>query len=400
MRILLIAILATLVLSFQNCSQYKAADDASAATAASQDPVGSTTTSGPLNFVTDQIPDIPDGGSRVPIKMDAGDSSACVLMNDGTLSCWGANTSFQLASDPSKWPQVNVPIPLKALSEVQDFSMGSLAACAIIFGGSVKCWGTFGTVTYTTPTLISGVSNAVRVSVGNGTACALIKNGTVSCWGLQTDGVLGSAGTNFISTAVQISGISQVIQIADSGHHTCVLKNDGTVWCWGSNNSGEVAPGIKTTTIFTPTQIPDITANYIAAGDSHTCAILVDGSVKCWGDSTYSQTGTNLSSMSGVVGLGLGVSQSCAWTSDGDGYCWGDNDVGELGTSFTTVGAKSAVPVKIPGVSGIFSVASGRQFTCALTNQWKIYCFGIGTYGELGYGGTDYSMSPIEVSGF
>ncbi len=79
----------------------------------------------------------------------------------------------------------------------------------------------------------------------------------------------------------------------------------------------------------------------VAAGDDHACAITKTGAAQCWGANTYGQlgNGTKTSSTtpvavtsltSGVVSIGAGLGFTCAVTSDGAVHCWGRDDYGML----------------------------------------------------------------------
>ena len=132
----------------------------------------------------------------------------------------------------------------------------------------------------------------------------------------------------------------------------------------------------------------------IAAGAEHTCAATSDGAVYCWGDNggdlgNNSTTESNVpvqvvgvggdGLLSGVKGIVAGVDYTCALTTDGAVYCWGDNSSGQLGNNSTE---SSTVPVQVVGVggdgllSGITAISAGGDFACALTTDGAVYCWG------------------------
>jgi alpha-tubulin suppressor-like RCC1 family protein len=86
---------------------------------------------------------------------------------------------------------------------------------------------------------------------------------------------------------------------------------------------------------------------------------------------------------------------TCAIYGSGGLHCWGLNASGQLGDGTTT---NSAIPVVVPGVTGVTSVSTGRVHTCALT-QGVVKCWGDGSDGQLGNGTTNSSPTPVPVVG-
>jgi alpha-tubulin suppressor-like RCC1 family protein len=68
-----------------------------------------------------------------------GDVHTCALSTDGTVRCWGGNTSGALGDGlmaDASTPQL-VSIPGKAVS----IAAGPSSACAVLSNGAVVCWG-------------------------------------------------------------------------------------------------------------------------------------------------------------------------------------------------------------------------------------------------------------------
>ncbi len=86
---------------------------------------------------------------------------------------------------------------------------------------------------------------------------------------------------------------------------------------------------------------------------------------------------------------------SCAIYGSGGLHCWGLNASGQLGDGTTT---NSAIPVVVPGLTGVTSVSAGRVHTCALA-QGVVKCWGEGIEGQLGNGTTNSSPTPVPVVG-
>ncbi len=86
---------------------------------------------------------------------------------------------------------------------------------------------------------------------------------------------------------------------------------------------------------------------------------------------------------------------TCAIYGSGGLHCWGSNFSGQLGDGTTK---DSAIPVVVPGLTGVTSVAAGRVHTCALA-LGVVKCWGDGSDGQLGNGTTNSSPTPVAVIG-
>ena len=178
---------------------------------------------------------------------------------------------------------------------------------------------------------------------------------------------------------------------------TCAVL-DRSAWCWGKDASN------------LPTPVSELAAGIsaIAAGASHRCAVQ-SGALKCWGVNSYGQLGINSlmdsTAPTLVTGLGSGVtavsageSHTCA-IHQGALKCWGDNSAGQIGVGSAPY---YNIPQFVAAQSVDFSAASavslGYQHTCAVRSG-AAWCWGSNTYGQLGDGTTNDSLTPVQVTG-
>ncbi|HUL48001.1 MAG TPA: Ig-like domain-containing protein [Steroidobacteraceae bacterium] len=227
-------------------------------------------------------------GSLIPVQVtlanpataiSVGNASACVLMADTTVQCWGSNTQGELGTGSFTGPATcdthpcsPVPVPVTGLKNVTMISVGGLAdvACAVS-AGTVWCWGSNmysqlgqpSTVTQlASPTQISGISTAIAVSVGYSSVCALLADGTVQCWGNNVDGQMGNGTTSSPQTSpVTVSNITTAnpaTAISVNENSACALLKDGTVECWGYAFNGSLGNGEATVNELVPVSVIDL----------------------------------------------------------------------------------------------------------------------------------------------
>jgi len=120
------------------------------------------------------------------------DGHACVLRYQGKISCWGSNRHGELGI-PASSPLMS-PVEVQGLdAPAKAVAVGDGFTCALLEGGTIKCWGNNangqlgmglapGTATPATG-LVIGITDAKAISAGKTAACAVLEGGYVQCWG-------------------------------------------------------------------------------------------------------------------------------------------------------------------------------------------------------------------------
>ena len=169
----------------------------------------------------------------------------------------------------------------------------------------------------------------------------------------------------------------------------------------GSNGEGTGNAGQGTGSSDPGTGSNEFGYRSIHPGENHTCAVTNEGAAKCWGpyganlaleisDDVEYQSDSQVGRPVTVDGLGSGVATiaasdefSCALTTDGTVKCWGMNDKGQLG--FQTASEYSNLAKEVTGLgSGNKAIATGYQHACAVTAAGSVKCWGLSRYGQSG----------------
>jgi len=278
-------------------------------------------------------------------------------------------------------------------------------------------------------------ATAITASGGGMVSCALLSDGTVKCWGINDSGTLGQGladrglgddlgemGDNL--PPIDLGSGRTATVVATNGNGACALLDDGTIKCWGSNSNGQAGYGHGQGQIGRePGEMGDNlpvvdlgtgkTATDIAVGDEFTCALLNDSTIKCWGRNTSGQLGYGHTDRLGddpgemgdnlpVVDLGTGKTataissggnKTCALLDDSTVKCWGLNTFGELGYGDTSNRGDNPgemgdnLPVVDLGTGKTATaISTGQHGSCALLNDGTLKCWGNSGWGQLGQG--------------
>ena len=241
-------------------------------------------------------------------------NSSCALVKDGTVRCWGAHSAHSIGNTKGISSSVPEQLNLPNDKELVLASLGDRHHYALFADGTISAWGEnesgkLGDGTDVDSNTLVNVAlapkdKAIQVSLGGRSGCALLEGGSVKCWGSNMGGQLGIKPNVDQALAYSLSPITvsfpsnaKVTQISAVGYHGCALFEDGTVMCWGDNQYGQLGdPTIALTASDTVTvALPkDEKATQIALGMAHACAILESGSTMCWGRNDDGQLGNGI----------------------------------------------------------------------------------------------------------
>ncbi len=101
-----------------------------------------------------------------------------------------------------------------------------------------------------------------------------------------------------------------------------------------------------------------------------------------------------------VAAISTGGEWSCALTREGGVKCWGQQGSGEVGNG-STIGGHVLAPVDVVGLTrGVKAIGSGQYSSCALLVNGTVRCWGLNDRGSLGNGSKQRASGvPVVVRG-
>ena len=396
------------------------------------------------------------GAEDSAVEVAVSDYFSCALLISSEVKCWGKNNYGQLGigstttiGDNSGEMGSNLTsVPFSSSIKVESLGAGGTDTCATLTNGTVKCWGQNssgqlgqGNITDVGSTASSMLTlNHIRlreersraISSGMGHTCAILESHKIQCWGKNDNGQLGLGDTSNRGDNANEMGLNlpyidlgtgaQVVQLALGNNHTCALLESGVMKCWGDNSYGQLgkdntndlgdASGEMGSSLASINLGAGRRAIKIAASGNTSCAVLDNGTAKCWGSNSDGQLGQGTTATLGdgtgemsalaaidldgyVVDIQLGTYHACAILDNNSLKCWGDNTYGQLGYGNTTQlgDGTNEMGTYLPAVSlspviatrTVIGVSLGNAHTCALLNNHAVKCWGKGLSGQLGY---------------
>jgi hypothetical protein len=159
---------------------------------------------------------------------------------------------------------------------------------------------------------------------------------------------------------IELPALKNMVAVGSGSGATVTVKQDGTVWSSGINIFGQLGRGITDNGIYpVPGQIENLSAKAAATGAFHSIVLLPDGTIKAFGGN-------------------------------------GDGQLG-LGNDFTIHNS----PVPVPGISGAFAIAAGKNSSFALIGDpnsgGTIKAWGNNEFGVLGIGSIVSIRDPEQL---
>jgi alpha-tubulin suppressor-like RCC1 family protein len=260
------------------------------------------------------------GVGRSAKAIATGNQHTCAILDDNNVKCWGSNNSGQLGYDSTTyWGDTAgsmatlETVNLGTGRSAKAIAVGNTHTCVILDNNSVKCWGansvgqlgygdttdrgdTVGSMTELGAVNLGSGRSALSITTGDEHTCVILDDNSVKCWGANSFGQLGygdttdrgdTAGGMAALGAVNLGSGRSAQSIVAGPLQTCAILDNNTVKCWGRNTDAQLGYDDKinrgdTTGSVAATGAVNLgvgrTAKGIAIGSNHTCAMLDDNS--------------------------------------------------------------------------------------------------------------------------
>jgi alpha-tubulin suppressor-like RCC1 family protein len=397
----------------------------------------------------------------VPVQLVGGEFHVCVRLSDQTARCWGTGSTGQLGNGRGangEGATQLMPKPVANLVGVTNLVAGRESTCAYLADGTVSCWGandsnqlqafdgnvfTPAQVSLPTP---GGEPNPIAVvSPGRAHTCAINDKSQTYCKGVNLSGELGNgeaqtAGTDVFASIINPAEVT-LKQVFSLDYATFAVDEVGDLYCWGDNANGLCVKGQAVQRVPLPQkfdsngplpgdkveQVRTVSAFFryddgVRYGSA--CAVSVDGQLRCWGSNLLGQLGIGggtadasmatfnaarrpLVGESLIRSVSMGPLHACAVTDDNQLLCWGENSTNQLGVACGPDLSCDAgqvfggsvyygVPHRVQ-LDQVLETHAGLGFTCALTGNAKVFCWGNNSKAALGINKT-YDELPMTAT--
>lgn len=288
------------------------------------------------------------GGVDDAVDFQGGRTFACVVTRRGTVMCTGSNQHGELGVQ-SDIAQSDTFVEVVGLTKARRVTVGFATACAVLEDKSVTCWGrnehgqTGSDTDYqpaarmlVKPSLVANVTTD-NAAVSGESTCARTLDRQVMCWGAQQDQTQAMKTGRYVNERpTRVHDLDEVsaLYAMESGY--CALRR-GEVTCWGGARRLLPSTDYFGSGLIAVPEIKDV--QQLALADSHACALHTDGRVSCFGypytmalgrakpadqQKEYEAVGPALvEKLPRARFVAAGGSQSCVLTTNNDVYCWG-----------------------------------------------------------------------------
>jgi alpha-tubulin suppressor-like RCC1 family protein len=370
------------------------------------------------------------------VSVTAGADHVCALTDRGDAYCWGSNEFGQLGNGLADAVPHLTPVRVRADVEFTVVAAGFNHTCGLERDGTAWCWGANETAQLgdgTTknapaptplPTRVKTDVKFKTIGPGGGHTCGVSVGGVGYCWGGNWHGQLGVGNRDGDAAAPCCYRVPTPIRTdvklqsaVAGGISSCAVAIDGKAFCWGSPQEGRLGTGTvdaanKSLDKATPTAVSgDTIFTAVIARAWHSCGLSTERVAFCWGGNILEagpSVPTHLATDQRFTAITVGHYHDCGIATDGVAYCWGTNTDGELGNGTTK---DSTVPQPVTADRRFISIAAGGNvfvakpgevstwgFTCGVTRDGSVLCWGDNRHGALGNGSTNRALTPTPIA--
>lgn len=255
-----------------------------------------------FQLVPTPIVNLPSG--KRAISVEASNEASFVVMDDGSVYSFGADTFGQLGNGSSGDNATPTRINFPGNPSIIDVEAFEYSIAALASDGSVYTWGNgayaalgLGNATSQQSPQKINVSGALEISMGLYGGIASISGGRAVVWGSNWYGQNGdgtintSNGTHTLPTVVP--GLSGVTKVAAGYDFMLAATSDGSVFGWGLNTNYRSNPntGATNNPVPMPYKIRNLPQGKVVrqlnAGFDYGQVVYDDGKLWSWGHNSY-----------------------------------------------------------------------------------------------------------------
>lgn len=357
-------------------------------------------------------------------KIAVGGSHMLALAADGTVWACGDNSAGQLGTGDT----VNHLLPVKITSlpagtPARDVAAGRNHSLVLLADGTVWAFGantagqlglgaTMDATPHPTPTQIPGLTAITGLGAGASDASLASNPSGLWTFGDNASGQLGTGDTTNRNTPVLALAGTAETAIAGGAmgpDHALVVLSDGQVSGVGANDHGQLGTGDTTARTSLGTAVVGLTGvRQVVAGDGFSLAVKTDGLVYGFGADDVGQLGTGdatgadqtqpvlVPGLAQIETLSAGNAFALTRKADGTVQAFGDNTAGQLGQG--TTGGFSRTPVTVSGPGGVILAAAGGASGLVHNQAGNVWAFGGNSAGQLGTGNTTNRSTAVQIA--
>lgn len=277
----------------------------------------------------------------------AGDRYTCGLLLTGTPMCWGDATSGQLGAVTV--PFSATPVPIATARTFTALAAASRLVCALTASGEAYCWGTAAGRQLKTPTAVGGGLRFASLKAGASHVCGQTLGGALHCWSV------GDAWDSRSPVLASVTFGAPYVQLSPTNGHTCGLLADGTGRCTGVLIQQPLGPRAPVGSLTVPMAVPGgLTYAELVTNVRFTCGRRTTGGTVCIGESGLSNATSAIDAplplpgaqTPAMLSLSAGLAHMCGTDAEGGAWCWGDGSYGQLGAADMLASAPQPLRVK------------------------------------------------------
>jgi alpha-tubulin suppressor-like RCC1 family protein len=197
----------------------------------------------------DRLEPVQLGADRDWTFIATGQGHGCGIRAPGRLYCWGRNTDSQLGQGATNPAEIRAPVQVGTDTDWVDVGCSQSTTCGRKRNGSLWCWGqqssgalaTGDVNPRPTPAQVPTYADWSAATVGTFHTCGLRPGGEIWCAGRNTEGQIGGPDlVDAVPSMLRADPTTGWVEVRAGRFFTCARKADESVWCMGINREREL----------------------------------------------------------------------------------------------------------------------------------------------------------------